>query len=121
MVPEPQQHEGFPSCVHLSIGFNEHAVYYQTAAQWVKERSEGECPLQWVSDDERTRAIDTNSIWTCQWYPSTPIGHYELAASSFSVLMQAVNAVSRETHDAAKTPSPYDLSEGRKGLRGGPR
>ena len=43
-----------------------------------------------VSDDERQRAIEKDSVWTCQWYPNTPVGSCALAASSFEVLMTAI-------------------------------
>jgi hypothetical protein len=93
MITEPQKHDGFPLCVSLSIEFNPHAVYYETAAKWVADREAIECPPNWVSPEDRQRAIDTNCIWVCQWYPSTPVGSYEVAASSFDVLMAMVNSV----------------------------
>jgi len=89
MLSEPQQQTGFPSCVSLSIEFNPHAIYYQTIEQWVNERPD---QLLWVSAEERQRAFERNSVWVCQWYPATPVGSCEVAASSFEALMQAVNA-----------------------------
>lgn len=87
---------GFPACVHLTVEFNAHAIYYETAEQWIAEQestADG-CWFTWVSPDERARAIATDSVWTCQWYPNTPVGFNALAASSFDVLlMAAVNKV----------------------------
>ncbi len=97
MVPTVKSPDGFPACVSFSIEFNQHANYYQTAADWLKEEegrgSNGRPHFDWVSPEERQRAIDTDSIWICQWYPHTPIGFVALAASSFEILMSAVNAL----------------------------
>ena len=80
-----------PACIHLTLTFNEHAVYYQTAHAWVEE-SEARDPgyLQWITPDERDRAIARNSIWVCQWYPDTPVGFHVFAASSFEALVNAL-------------------------------
>lgn len=97
-MSKPIQHLqlGFPPCISLSITFNDHANYYQSAAAWVVEQEDGGSSFDWVSTEERQKAMDTNSIWVCQWYPRTPIGFYSLAASSFAVLMPAVLAMSKE-------------------------
>jgi hypothetical protein len=71
---------------------NEHKSYYETAEQWITEQeSFGEGPhFDWVSDDERQKAIDEDSVWIMQWYPDTPIGFCCLAASSLDALKNAV-------------------------------
>lgn len=91
MVPAVKRHPGFPACVSLSIGFNEHATFYQTAAEWV-ENQESVSPLDWASDYDREIAIETDSIWTCTWYPSTPVGSCTVAAATFETLMDAVRS-----------------------------
>jgi hypothetical protein len=91
MLTEPTQPLGFPRCVSLSIEFNQHAVYYLTVEQWEADRA-SYAPVPWLSAEERARAIAANSVWACQWYPSTPVGSCELVAASFETLMAAVNA-----------------------------
>lgn len=83
-------HTKFPRCVSLSITFNDHALNYQSVAQWVSEAEELAW-FEWVSPDERQRAIEHDSVWTCRWYPDTPVGFCALAASTFEALMTAVN------------------------------
>jgi hypothetical protein len=95
MIPEPKQTDGFPSCISLAIEYNPQAVYYQTVEEWWREQLSLECPPQWVSEAEKEKAIAENSVWVCYWYPTTPIGSYEVAASSFDALMATVNAVAR--------------------------
>lgn len=87
-MPQVHRQPGFPSCVELSINFNEHAGVYESAEDWLKDNE-----VDWVSPEERQKAIDTDSIWSCQWYPITPIGFCKLAASDFNTLMNAVLAV----------------------------
>jgi hypothetical protein len=87
-IPKPQQQPGFPSCIHLAVEFNGHAVFYETAEQWLENCGE---LVDWVSDEERDKALATDSVWTCQWYPTTPVGFCLVAASSFDALMAYVN------------------------------
>jgi len=77
--------------VSLTIHFNEHANLYETVEAWIIDAEESECYFSWVSLDERQRAIETDSVWICQWYPQTPVGFCALAASTFEALMAAVN------------------------------
>lgn len=92
-LPEAKQHAGFPSCISLSIEFNRHAVYYETAAQWLQNLVDIGQEPNWISDEDKQKAIETESVWVCHWYPTTPIGSYTVAASSFDVLMAFVNQV----------------------------
>jgi hypothetical protein len=90
MLPKTYQPDGFPACISLSIEFNQHATYYQTIEQWEADRVN--CSeVEWVSDDERRKAIETDNVWECHWSPKTPVGSCSLAASSFKALMRAVN------------------------------
>ena len=67
----------------LTIGFNEaHAPNYCPASEWGEYRDD-DSGIDWVSPDEREKAIATNSVWTIQWYPDTPIGFNCVAASTF--------------------------------------
>lgn len=92
-LPHRIEQAGFPSCVHLGIQFNQHAVYYQTAEEWLADQDDGSdrCWFDWVSDEERQKALASGRVWTCQWYQDTPVGFSALAASSFEALMAAVN------------------------------
>lgn len=82
----------FPKCISLTVSFNEHAGLYQTAEEWLadNESLHPDGPRwDWVSPEEREKAIRENSVWTLQWYPDTPVGFCMLAAASFDVLMAA--------------------------------
>jgi hypothetical protein len=92
--PRNFQHLGLPSCIHLTIEFNQHAMYYETVEKWLADHEGDNCWFEWVSPEERQRAIDTDSVWTCQWYPITPVGFHAIAASTFEALMTALKSAS---------------------------
>jgi hypothetical protein len=71
----------------LHLTHNEHKSYYQTVAQAVEEQSHGY--KDWVSEEQKQKAIETNDCWYLQWYPETPIGFNILAAADLDVLLQA--------------------------------
>jgi hypothetical protein len=86
----------------LTIGFNDlHACNYQTAKQWSESMGEPDGGLQtyndladWVSPEEREKALANNSVWSIQWYPNTPVGFNDLYASSLPALIAAIAALS---------------------------
>jgi hypothetical protein len=45
--------------------------------------------IQWASEDERLKAIAENSVWTIQWYPTTPVGFCCVGASTFEAAARA--------------------------------
>lgn len=69
----------------LSLTHNRNRSYYQTVEEMVRDDNLGD----WVSDEQRQKAIDTNEIWELQWYPDTPIGFCCLWAADLDVLLAA--------------------------------
>jgi hypothetical protein len=76
----------------LHLTHNEHKSCYRT----VQEEIDDGHPSyqQWVSPEQRQKAIDTNECWSIQWYPDTPIGSYALSAADLDVLIEAAREVS---------------------------
>ena len=72
----------------MHITHNEHKSNYQSAEEWALENDDRHY-ADWISDDERAKAIAEDSIWTLQWYPETPVGFCCVAASSFEALMRS--------------------------------
>ncbi|MGI9451959.1 MAG: hypothetical protein ACR2QH_15155 [Geminicoccaceae bacterium] len=86
----------FPRNVSLSIEHNSHANNYQTAKEWLDDLEDSlDWRADWVSEEERTKALQTGEIWELQWYPDTPVGFYHLLASSFEALMATANEPGR--------------------------
>lgn len=73
----------------LTLEHNPHTAYYETVAQWLsRPEREGEDDFYaWQSNEARQRAIDTNEVWTLQWYPDTPIGFIAIAAPTLDELL----------------------------------
>lgn len=73
----------------VSLSFNEiNGPNYQTAKDFLKDNPEDD--TDWVSAEERAKAIEENSIWRLQWYPDTPVGFYVVHASSLLALVGAL-------------------------------
>jgi hypothetical protein len=70
----------------LTITFNDHEGYYEKPGERVSDD-------EWVSDNEKRKAIETNSVWTLHWYPDTPVGFYTVSASSLESVLAAAESV----------------------------
>ncbi len=71
----------------LSLEHNAHKNVYDSAEQWVADN----VWCNWKDEDAKARAIATDSIWTLQWYPDTPIGFYAVAAPTLDELLAFAN------------------------------
>lgn len=74
-----------PKHINLTITHNDHNSVYRTVGEYATE-------LDWVSEEEKQKAIASNEIWEIQWYPNTPIGFFRVAASNLDVLLDYVNS-----------------------------
>ena len=68
----------------LSIEHNDHKNIYQSAEDYYEFLSSSE----WVSLDEKKKAFETDSVWVLTWYPNTPVGFCQLAASSLEAIQK---------------------------------
>lgn len=75
----------------LFISHNEHKNYYQTAAECADRD-----PAEWKSEEQKKRAIQTDEIWTMQWYPETPIGFHVIAAPTLEELIEFANELDND-------------------------
>lgn len=73
----------------LTLTHNEHLGSYETVAQSIADEGFGLGSDDWVSEEQKQKAIDTNEVWTLQWYPSTPVGFNILSAADLDVLLEA--------------------------------
>lgn len=80
------------SSLHLSWN-DESGANYRT----VREDEElGGTHGDWVSEDERQKAMRENSKWILQWYPHTPVGFHAISASSLPAIFAALRARSNK-------------------------
>lgn len=74
----------------LSLTFNDGpAPNYMSVKQWIEEGPSDQSD-DWVSEDEKQRAIETNKMWNLHWYQDTPVGFYSVSASSLPALLEYV-------------------------------
>ena len=55
----------------------------------IKDKDFGYADDDWVSEEQKQKAIATNDCWTLQWYPHTPVGFYKMSAADLDVLLEA--------------------------------
>lgn len=73
----------------LILSFNDSpAMNYATVEQY--ETNYGDSVSTWVSEEERAKGYAENSMWTLHWYPNTPNGFYDIAASSLPALFEGL-------------------------------
>lgn len=70
----------------LYLTHNAHKDSYYTVAQWIEFYDIDDD--DWVSVEEKAKAIETDSMWELQWYPDNPVGFYRVFASSLDALKE---------------------------------
>lgn len=75
----------------LTLTHNENRIYYQTVRKYLEEMEERESGNNFKNSEQRQKAIDTNEIWTLQWYPSTPVGFCSVSAPTLEELLESAN------------------------------
>jgi hypothetical protein len=73
----------------MHITHNDHKSYYQTVEEAIADESHGYHPRDWISEEQKQKAIATNECWSLQWYPDTPIGFCNLSAAELPALLDA--------------------------------
>jgi hypothetical protein len=69
----------------LVLTHNEHKSLYEKIEVFVEREQ-----CQWISDDEKRKAIAKDTVWELHWYPDTPVGFYSCCASSLKALLADV-------------------------------
>ena len=75
----------------LYLEHNTNRDFYQTVKQWLDDQQDGAAMYTWENDAALERAIDTNEIWTLQWYPKYPNSFYAVAAPTLEELGKVVD------------------------------
>jgi hypothetical protein len=70
-----------PKAINVTLCHNDHATSYQSAESYINDRF-GPDADDFETKEEMEKAIATNSIWTCQWYPRTPVAFLYVAAAT---------------------------------------
>ena len=70
----------------LYVTHNEHRDYYESIEAYIKDRD-----VEFESEDEKAKSIATDSLWSIQWYPRTPVGFCIVYASTFEEALRLAN------------------------------
>jgi len=72
----------------LFLTHNEHRDYYQKLEEYMEERSD---LLKEMTEEDRAECIRTDSLWTLQWYPDTPVGFCHVAGPTLERVLELAN------------------------------
>lgn len=76
----------FPRHLSLTLTHNDQKINYETVAQHCEYMEFDQD--EWVSEEQRLKAIDTNELWELQWYPDTPVGLCSKLAADLDALLK---------------------------------
>jgi hypothetical protein len=72
----------------LYLEHNANRDYYDSVEQYLEVNTH----YQFKDDASRQACIDSNELWTLQWYPDTPVGFIAVAAPSLDELLELANS-----------------------------
>lgn len=87
-----RKQEGFSLPRHkasLTLTHNSHKDNYSSVEEAIINEDHGYQEDCWVSDSEKSKAIEENDCWTIQWYPNTPVGFCIMTAHSLETLLKS--------------------------------
>lgn len=81
----------------LMFDFNGHMGSYMSIEEYYEDCLHMD---DWVSPEERERALANNQVWCLHWYPNTPIGSYKILCHSLEVGIKYLEEIDKELkHD----------------------
>lgn len=70
----------------LILEHNPHKSMYESV---VEHTSYEHFSGAWVSEEQKKKAIATDSLWVLQWYPATPVGFYKVIGADLEAVLNA--------------------------------
>lgn len=67
----------------MSLEHNQHKNFYEKASDWIDDND----LFEWENEEAKQKPIETDEIWTLQWYPHTPVGFCAVAAPTLADLL----------------------------------
>lgn len=85
-----------PKHVAAEIEHNPHRIIHQSVAEYLENSQSGGCVIDFVSDEDKARCLESNELWVVTIYPVSPVGHWDMAGSSLELILEAINQPNRE-------------------------
>jgi hypothetical protein len=79
----------------LYLSHNDHKNHHETVRAWIKNL--GYKDDDWISEEQKKKAIATNECWSIHWYPETPDSFHVMLAADLQPLLDYVIAAPKET------------------------
>lgn len=81
--------------ISMTINYNEYKTsYFETVNDYLKEMGINFF-YQWTNPSEKSKAIQTNNLWTILYYPDHPANGVGYAASTLEALLQKIESVKK--------------------------
>lgn len=77
--------------IGLTLSHNKHKEYYLSIKDYILSEH-----VEFSSEEEKNKVLETNEIWELQWYPDTPVGFYSVAAATLEECLRIANEVKYE-------------------------
>ena len=74
----------------LYLSHQEHKTSYEPVEEYLDFLDDA--PEDWESPEAREEAIRTDSLWSLQWYPDTPVGFRQIHAPTLEGLLRYAEA-----------------------------
>ena len=86
---------------HLSchIDHNDHKAGYETVEQYISDEMFHITDEDWATETSRQRAIETDSLWSIQIYPSNSISFYKIYGAELQEVVDSINEALKEPND----------------------
>lgn len=82
----------------LTLLHNDHKDFYSTVKQYIDSEHPALDKDYFVSEEDIQKCIDTDELWSLQWYPDTPIGFYKVCGSTLEIVLKRAAEIDEELY-----------------------
>ena len=73
----------------FELEFNPHWIDYQSLEDFLKGYEyDGSTYADFISEEDKKKCIENDSMWVITYYPNTPISHFSIAGSSLNIILE---------------------------------
>lgn len=80
-----------PKHISASIEHNPHRIGYETVYGYLENLKSLGSVLDFVSESDRERCIETDVLWVVTIYPTSPVGHWDIGGSTLEIILEAIS------------------------------
>lgn len=82
----------------LILSHNSNKTMYQSVQDYT-DHADAE---EWVNEEQKLKAYETQDYWELHWWPDTPVGSYQLLAADLDVLLARALEISEQDEKSKK-------------------